>query len=143
MWQEILPGETKKLAIVDQQTHYKSAGNQATSRQYYLNPAGYGARSACRWGSEAEPLGNWAPLNIGLGWATNNRGYFSMFNNAPTQKTATLGYNVKITGGDAECNYDNHYITYRDKVAKATGPTADGCTVGVMPKANVVFNLTP
>jgi hypothetical protein len=142
MWLEIHPGETKQLAIVDQASYYRSATEgKGTSRQYYLNPKGVAAEKACQWGNENSPVGNWAPMNVGLGWAPNDMGYFSMFNNAPTQKTATLGYNVVVQGGDMPCHYDNQKITYGSQVWPAFGPNALGCTIGVAPHSRVVYNL--
>jgi SUN family beta-glucosidase len=148
MWQEILPGETKKLAIVDQQRYYLSATEgRGTSRQYYLNPKGYPANEACRWGNSTEAIGNWAPVNLGIGWDSNvGLGYFSMFNNAPTQTNATLGYNVEVTGGREPCVYDNNQkqIIFDNRIrTPAAGPTPLGCTVSVAPKSRVVYSLTP
>ena len=145
MWQEVRPGEKQRLAIVDSPTYYMAATNgQPTTRQYYLNPKGYGAKEACRWGDGLQPLGNAAPINVGTGW-NGDKGYFSMFNNAPTQQSATLGYNVKIIGGDSVCTYDttSAIITYNGIPHHALGPRADGCTVGVSPKATVTYVLFP
>jgi hypothetical protein len=135
MWQEIKPGEMQPLAVPPTDFYLSATENKPTTRQYYLNPKGYNAKSACLWGDASKPLGNWSPVNAGLGWSRNDGlGYFALFNNAPTQTSATLGYNVELTGGNFPCTYDNSFFHYQGLAggkAPAVGATASGCTVAV------------
>jgi SUN family beta-glucosidase len=142
-WLQVHPGEEKELAVVDQTSYYHTHAGLTTSGQYYLNPAGYYADQACRWGDQSKPLGNWAPAVVGLSVAKDGIGYFGLSNNAPTQTKALLGYTVTIKGGDFECKYSNHTIAYNGQTWDAFDPHTAGCTVGVRPESSAVYELTP
>lgn len=59
-------GETKELACPEAESYFKW-NNQPTSAQYYLNPIGVGPEKACQWGEAGTKMGNWAPINLGVG----------------------------------------------------------------------------
>lgn len=58
-------GETQELACPDSGTYYKWKGMDTTA-QYYLN-SGADPEAACKWGKAGTKLGNWAPVNFGVG----------------------------------------------------------------------------
>ena len=63
---EVQAGQTQPLTCPDGDSYYIWEG-KPTSAQYYLNPPGYAASDACKWGDPSQPLGNYAPLNFGVG----------------------------------------------------------------------------
>jgi hypothetical protein len=94
----------------------------ATSAQYYLNPKGISAEQGCQWGDGSQPIGNWAPLNMGAGFK-GGQTWLSIFPNTPTTN-AKLDYNVKITGDVSQtCKYEDG-VFY-----DSSGESATGCTV--------------
>ncbi|KAI1613263.1 SUN domain-containing protein [Exophiala viscosa] len=121
---EVQPGSTEALAVPDASTYYTWEGS-ATSAQYYLNPIGYGASKACQWGSAGTPLGNYAPINFGVG-AKDGTTWLSIFQNSPTTSAQYSG-TVELTGNlSGSCKYSN------GEYCSASGCNSQGCTVSVI-----------
>jgi hypothetical protein len=118
------PGETVQLANPDGDTYYQWEG-KTTSAQYYINPAGVDVSTACTWGSADTDAGNWAPMNLGLGYKSGLT-YASIFPNTPTTD-ATLDYNVRYDGASSECSWDASAGTYKS----SSGDSSSGCTVSI------------
>lgn len=118
---ELQPGQTNELTVPDAAAYYVWQG-QSTSAQYYLNPIGYGASDACQWGTPSKPLGNYAPINFGVG-AKDGKTWLSIFQNSPTTDAKYSG-TVEIQGNlSGTCKYSN------GQYCGATGCNAQGCTV--------------
>ncbi|KAN0069088.1 Beta-glucosidase (SUN family) domain containing protein [Elaphomyces granulatus] len=115
------PGQTDELTCPDGANYYKWEG-KSTSAQYYINPEGYPPNEACQWCNSTNPIGNFAPMNLGLG--QNGDIYMSLFPNSPTTN-AQLDFNVRIEGNDLSgvCKYEGG--VYYD----SNGPNSHGCTV--------------
>ncbi|RAO66661.1 uncharacterized protein BHQ10_002673 [Talaromyces amestolkiae] len=127
-------GSSSPLANPDGSTYYQWEG-KSTSAQYYINPAGKDETVACTWGTSGSDVGNWAPMNMGLGFK-DGLTYISIFPNTPTT-TATLDYNVKIEGASGPCYWDASAQTYY----QGTTASSTGCTVSIPEggSAEVVF----
>jgi SUN family beta-glucosidase len=119
----VLPGTTDSLTCPDASTYYVWE-NSYTSAQYYVNPAGTSVGDACVWGEAGSNVGNWAPVNIGVGKAITGETFVSMFPNAPTNTYGKLNFNIEIDGGvSGKC-------TYEDGVFYSNGAeSSTGCTV--------------
>ncbi|KAG9248827.1 hypothetical protein BJ878DRAFT_411733 [Calycina marina] len=128
------PGETYELTCPDASTYYQWEG-AATSAQYYLNPSGAGADEACWWNTEGSNLGNYSPVNAGVGKGLDGNIYLSLFPNYPSNTDGKLDYNVKITGGVIDCVYEDG-VYYANGVESSTG-----CTTGVTSGEDAVFVL--
>ncbi|KAJ5794572.1 hypothetical protein N7457_001171 [Penicillium paradoxum] len=129
------PGSVHDLTCPDGDNYFLWEG-KVTSAQYYVNPKGISTEKACQWGDGSEPIGNWAPINLGVGYTSNGK-FLSIFPNAPTT-TETLDFNIKLEGDGLsdECRYEN------GKFYDSNGPISgnSGCTVGVTSgKAYYVF----
>lgn len=100
------PGGTNNLTCPDADNYYNWQG-KSTSAQYYVNPAGVPVEDACTWGSPANPWGNYAPLNLGVGYS-NGAAWLSIFQNAPTTN-AKLDFCIDIEGDNisGKCKYSN------------------------------------
>ncbi|KIX05429.1 uncharacterized protein Z518_06301 [Rhinocladiella mackenziei CBS 650.93] len=121
---ELQPGETEDLTVPDAATYYTWQG-QSTSAQYYLNPVGYPASKACQWGTPGQPLGNYAPINFGVG-AKDGITWLSIFQNQPTTFAQYEG-TVELTGNlSGTCKYSN------GQYCGVTGCNSQGCTVSVI-----------
>lgn len=103
---QAMPGSTTNLTCPNADNYYKWKGG-STSAQYYVNPAGVSVEDACTWGSDANPWGNFAPMNIGVGYS-NGAAWLSIFQNAPTTD-AKLDFCVEIKGDGVSgtCKYSN------------------------------------
>ncbi|PMD51807.1 glycoside hydrolase family 132 protein [Hyaloscypha bicolor E] len=118
----VLPGTTDALTCPDAKTYYVWE-NSYTSAQYYVNPAGTTVGDACVWGSPGGNVGNWAPVNIGVGKAITGETFISMFQNAPTNPDGKLNFNIEIDGGvSGRCTYKNG-VFYSNGVVSSTGCT--------------------
>ncbi|OJJ47023.1 hypothetical protein ASPZODRAFT_64691 [Penicilliopsis zonata CBS 506.65] len=117
----VAAGSTEDLTCPNGTTYYKWEG-EVTSAQYYINPKGVSTKTGCQWGTSASDVGNWAPMNMGVGESDGK--WLSLFPNTPTT-TATLDFNVKIKGDDlsGECYYEDGVFYDAD------GEVDDGCTV--------------
>jgi len=117
------PGKTYPLTCPDADNYYNWQGGK-TSAQYYVNPAGVSMKDACQWGSDANPWGNFAPMNLGVGYS-NGRAWLSIFQNAPTTDTK-LEFSVEIKGGDdmsGTCKYSNGQYCSQNGCSSTTGCT--------------------
>jgi hypothetical protein len=118
------PGGTIEITNPIQDEYYQWDG-MATSAQYYLNPAGVKKEVACEWDSPNTPAntGNWAPVIVGVGKASDGITYISIFQNKPTS-LEKLDFNIKIVGDvSSECSYDASAKKFYG------GNDDDGCTV--------------
>jgi len=125
----VSPGGSQPLTCPDASAYYVWTG-KSTSAQYYVNPEGYGPSDACIWGDSSKPLGNFAPVNIGVGYS-NGQAYVSIFPNAPTTN-ANLAYKITVSA-DATgqtCTYNNG--VYSSSIG---ADSTSGCTVSVFPLA--------
>lgn len=126
---ELQPGETEALTVPDASTYYTWQG-KSTSAQYYLNPIGYPASQACQWGSPGTPLGNYAPINFGVG-AKDGTTWLSIFQNSPTTSAQYQG-TVELQGNlSGSCKYSN------GQYCGATGCNSQGCTVSFFTRFQV------
>jgi hypothetical protein len=118
------PGVTHDLTCPDGDSYFFWEG-KATSAQYYVNPKGVSTEKGCQWGDGSEPIGNWAPINLGVGYTKNGK-FLSIFPNAPTTDEP-LDFNIKLEGDNLsdECRYEN------GKFYDSKGPIQgnSGCTV--------------
>jgi hypothetical protein len=120
---EIEAGQTQPLTCPDAGNYYTWEG-QSTSAQYYLNPPGYSASDACKWGDPSQPLGNYAPINFGVG-AKNGVTWLSIMANTPTT-TAPYPGTVEIQGNiSGSCKYQN------SQYCSDSGCNQNGCTVSL------------
>ncbi len=121
---ELQPGETEQLTVPDAGSYYQWQG-KSTSAQYYLNPVGFGADQACKWGEPSQPLGNYAPINFGVGFK-EGKTWLSIFQNAPTTQAKYQG-KVELQGDISDkCYYEN------GQYCGATGCNSNGCTVSLL-----------
>jgi hypothetical protein len=118
----VASGATVEVTCPDSTTYYTWKGS-ATSAQYYINPSGYSVDDACKWGSSGTNLGNWAPVNMGVGKGATGMTYISLFQNSPTNPDGVLDFSIKITGGvSGSCSYSGGKY-YSNGVESATGCT--------------------
>jgi hypothetical protein len=116
------PGTTDALTCPDAATYYVWE-NSYTSAQYYVNPAGTSVGDACVWGEAGSNVGNWAPVNIGVGKAITGETFISMFPNAPTNTYGKLNFNIEIDGGvSGKCTYEDG-VFYSNGAVSSTGCT--------------------
>lgn len=120
------PGTTSNLTCPDAANYYDWKG-ASTSAQYYVNPEGVSVQDACQWGSSDNPWGNFAPLNLGVGYS-DGAAWLSIFQNLPTT-SATLDFAVEITGDglSGTCKYSNGQYCSGDDYSDCSSTT--GCTV--------------
>ncbi|KAK5714159.1 Beta-glucosidase (SUN) [Elasticomyces elasticus] len=119
------PGSTSNLTCPDADNYYNWQGGH-TSAQYYVNPEGVAVQDACQWGSPDNPWGNYAPLNLGVGYS-NGAAWLAIFQNAPTT-SAKLDFAVEITGDNivGSCKYSNGQYCSGSSCSSTTG-----CTVSI------------
>ena len=120
---ELQSGETEQLTVPDAATYYKWQ-EASTSAQYYLNPIGTSASKGCMWGTPGGNVGNYAPINFGVG-AKGGTTWLSIFQNSPTTSTQYQG-TVELKGNlSGTCKYSN------GQYCGATGCNSQGCTVSL------------
>lgn len=118
---EIQAGSTSPLTCPDAGNYYTWEG-MSTSAQYYLNPPGYSAAQACQWGSPGQDIGNYAPINFGVG-SKSGTTWLSIQANTPTTNAVYPG-SVEIQGNlSGSCKYEN------GQYCSDTGCNSAGCTV--------------
>lgn len=116
------PGSEYELTCPDANNYYRWGG-ASTSAQYYINPSGAPVEDACRWNSAGSNLGNWAPVNLGVGKGPSGMTYISLFQNAPTNPDGVLDFNIEITGDvSSKCEYRGGQF-YNNGVASSSGCT--------------------
>lgn len=127
-----LSGETHPLTCPDGNSYFKWEG-KTTSAQYYVNNKGVSYQKGCQWGDGSEPIGNWAPMNLGVGYSAGST-WLSMFKNEPTTD-ANLDFKIKLVGDDLSdnCRYDGNGNFYNNAGLITSG---NGCTV-----SSLVFPL--
>lgn len=132
------PGTTSNLTCPDANNYYNWEGGH-TSAQYYVNPAGVSAENACQWGSSSNPWGNWAPLNLGVGYS-NGAAWLAIFQNAPTT-SAKLGFTVTIEGDgiSGSCKYSNGQYCSGSDYSSCSSTT--GCTVSRALECTHMYHL--
>jgi hypothetical protein len=120
-----LAGEEHPLTCPNGATYFKWEG-KITSAQYYVNNKGVSAEKGCQWGDGSEPIGNWAPMNLGVGYSAGST-WLSMFKNEPTT-SANLDFKIKLVGDDLSdnCRYDGAGNFYNNAGLITSG---NGCTV--------------
>jgi hypothetical protein len=128
---QVNPGQTEQLTCPDAGNYYVWEGG-STSAQYYVNPLGVLPKDACWWQSAdvtgpwfGSPgnVGNWAPLNLGVGKSSGGQTFISLIPNRPTNPNGKLDYNVKITGDvSGSCEYIAGMF-YQDGNANSAGCT--------------------
>jgi hypothetical protein len=118
----VAPGATVELTCPNANNYY-TWENKPTSAQYYVNPKGVPVEEACQWGDGSKAIGNWAPMNLGVG-TKDGATWLAMFPNRPTT-SQTLDFTIEIKGDHlgGSCKYSNG-VFYT-----ATGTNPDGCTV--------------
>merc|ERR1712098_622834 len=79
----------------------------ATTAQYYINPSGVSVEDGCQWGTPGSNMGNYAPVNVGVGRGSTGETFISIFPNKPTNPDGVLDSNIKITGGGSGKYYNN------------------------------------
>ncbi|EPQ66110.1 Protein of the SUN family [Blumeria graminis f. sp. tritici 96224] len=135
-----LPGSTVKVTCPDSKEYYRTQDDGPTSAQYYINPSGYDVKDACTWGTAGSNLGNWAPVNMGVGKGDSGSTFISLFPNAPTNPNGVLDFNIDIKGDvTGSCSYRNGKY-YKDGVESPTGCTVSLPHVGVMGGATFEFS---
>ncbi|KAJ5577700.1 Secreted beta-glucosidase sun1 [Penicillium hispanicum] len=119
------PGAEHPLTCPNGATYFKWEG-KTTSAQYYINNKGVSTEVGCQWGDGSKPVGNWAPMNVGVGY-TNGATWLSMFKNEPTTN-ANLDFKVAIVGDNLSdsCSYDGNGNFYTSSGKVTSG---NGCTV--------------
>ena len=69
-------------------------------------------------------MGNWAPVNAGVGVGAGSITFISLFPNVPTNPDGTLDYTIKITGDvNGDCSYSG------GKFFSGGVESPTGCTV--------------
>ncbi|KAJ5407887.1 Secreted beta-glucosidase sun1 [Penicillium cosmopolitanum] len=127
-------GETQPLTCPNGATYFKWEG-KSTSAQYYVNNAGVSPEEGCQWGNGSSPIGNWAPMNLGVGYSAGST-WLSMFKNEPTTD-ADLDFAITLTGDvSIKCSYDGKGNFYKDGVKITDG--SNGCTAA-SPSGNAKF----
>lgn len=122
---DVQPGQTSNLTCPEADNYYTWQGGK-TSAQYYVNPAGVAVKDACQWGTPDKPWGNYAPMNLGVGYS-NGAAWLSIFQNAPTTD-AKLEFCVEIVGDgiSGSCKYENGQYCSGTSCSSTTG-----CTVSL------------
>jgi len=127
-------GSVSNLTCPNADNYYNWEGSH-TSAQYYVNPAGVSVQDACQWGSSANPWGNYAPLNLGVGYS-NGAAWLSIFQNLPTT-SAKLDFTVTLEGDgmSGNCRYSNGQYCSGSDYSDCSSTT--GCTV-IIPHSVIV-----
>lgn len=115
------PGGAYELTCPLASDYYEWEG-KSTSAQYYINPAGVSVSDACQWGNAGSDMGNWAPLNMGVG-KTSAGTFLSIFRNSPTNTDGSLDFTITISGDvSGKCVYKNN-VFYNNGVVSPSGCT--------------------
>ncbi len=128
-------GQTYELTCPDASNYYMHEGS-FTSAQYYINPSGVSMEMGCQWQTEdvkgswhGAPgnIGNWAPVNLGVGKGPAGTTYISLIPNKPTNLYGTLDFNIAIKGDvSGQCEYKNGQF-YNNGNADPSGCTVSLC----------------
>ncbi|KAK7548443.1 hypothetical protein IWX49DRAFT_231806 [Phyllosticta citricarpa] len=122
------PGHEYPLACPDGANYYQHQGS-STSAQYYVNSMDVAVEDACVWSNGDQPVGNWAPLNLGVGYK-DGRAWLAIFQNKPTTY-ARLNFTVELVGDNmsGRCKYSNGQYCSGENYDDCN--ENDGCTVSV------------
>ncbi|KAJ5183135.1 cell wall synthesis protein [Penicillium capsulatum] len=119
-------GQEHPLTCPNGNTYFKWGGKD-TSAQYYVNNKGISTQDGCQWGDGKKTLGNFAPMNLGVGYNAGST-WLSIFKNQPTTD-ADLDFKVSIVGDSnnliGSCSWDGKKFTSES----GSDGTASGCTV--------------
>ncbi|PSR77294.1 hypothetical protein BD289DRAFT_445543 [Coniella lustricola] len=106
--QTVLPGNENMLipTAVEASATLAVPGTSywdATAAHYYVNPPGYTTEEACAWGTEAQPIGNWAPYVAGTnqdstGYTYVKLGWNPIYTNSYSDVNPTFGLEIVCTG---------------------------------------------
>ena len=125
-------GSTSNLTCPDA-AHYYNWQGKSTSAQYYVNPKGVSSEAGCQWGSPGGNIGNFAPLNLGVGYS-NGAAWLSIFQNLPTTD-AKLDFSIEVVGSDGgydnlvgRCKYENGQFCSGENYSQRSSD-GKGCTV--------------
>lgn len=133
------PGQEYELTCPDANNYY-TWGDAATSAQYYINPAGSPVEDACRWNEAGSNMGNWAPVNLGVGKGPTGQTYISIFANKPTNPDGKLNFNLEIIGDvSGKCAYIDGQF-YNNGAVDPSGCTVSFCPLILSP-LNPPFQL--
>jgi hypothetical protein len=125
-------GGSAELACPDNGKYYKWDG-KPTSAQYYINPKGTPENEACQWGDGSKSIGNWAPVNLGVGFdSASQKAYISLFPNAPTNPDGKLDFVVELVADQmsGRCKYSKGMYYFGDNYSESS-PTK-GCTASTI-----------
>lgn len=89
--------------------YYRHLGKK-TSAQYYINNRGVAEKDACWWSDGSKPVGNWAPMNLGVSYDSEvSRAHISLFQNRPTtDKKLDFAVEFLLEGPNRmKCKYAN------------------------------------
>ncbi|KAA8570444.1 hypothetical protein EYC84_002729 [Monilinia fructicola] len=112
-------------------------GRLPTSAQYYINPQGTETSESMCLGSAGGNVGNWAPVNAGVGRDTSGTTWLSIIPNTPTNTYGTLNFTITIEGDvSGKCSYSSGTY-YNNGVESSTG-----CTVSRSIHSDVGHKLT-
>ncbi|KAF7867413.1 hypothetical protein EAF04_005496 [Stromatinia cepivora] len=127
------PGQTYELTCPDASEYYSWEG-LPTSAQYYINPQGTSTSEACVWGTPGGNVGNWAPVNAGVGKDASGNTWLSIIPNTPTNTYGILNFTISIEGDvSGKCSYSSGTY-YNNGVVSSTG-----CTVSVTPGGTATY----
>lgn len=130
--------DTQPLTCPDGSTYFKWEG-KTTSAQYYVNNAGVSTEKGCQWGDGSSPIGNWAPMNLGVGYSAGST-WLSMFKNEPTTD-ADLDFAIELVGDvSIKCKYDGKGNFYRGSEKVTDG---NGCTVSFSQSGRTAKSRNP
>ncbi|KAI5287941.1 hypothetical protein KEM54_005602 [Ascosphaera aggregata] len=117
-----LPDHEEPLTCPDEATYYRWTG-LPTSAQYYVNKKGVSIEEGCVWGTGEKQVGNWAPINLGVGQADGTT-WISIIPNRPTTEP-NLDFKIKIEGKglSAKCHFENGMFYLNDEEQE------NGCTI--------------
>ena len=134
------PGTTSDLTCPDAKDYY-TWGNKPTSAQYYVNPKGTSTQDGCQWDSAGSNEGNYAPLNLGVGYK-DGAAWLGIFQNSPTTN-AKLDFKVEVVGDDltAGCKYEHGKYISLDKSGSVISANDNGCTTSAS-SGTVTFVLS-
>jgi hypothetical protein len=126
---DVEPGSTYPVTCPDANNYYMWEGS-FTSAQYYINPSGVAVDQACCWGTAGSNIGNWAPVNMGVGRDSSGVTFISLFQNAPTNPDGQLDFNIRIVGGvSGDCEYKENSAGTGKSYWSNGVESATGCTV--------------
>lgn len=122
------PGSSTPLTCPSEDNYYKWKGAD-TSAQYYVNNMGVSVQQGCQWSTPGSTNGNYAPVNLGVGYS-NGQAWLAIMANKPTNPDALLNFDIELRGDqmNGKCKYSNGKYCSGDNYSNCN---SDGCTVSV------------